>query len=55
MLCRVVAGDSTLGESTRECLWIGGVEEAGDVEGRRGGGRGLVLTNLGGRNGGARR
>ena len=32
MLCRVVAGDSTLDEGTGECLWIGGVEEVGDVE-----------------------
>ena len=32
MLCSVVTADSTLGESTGECLWVGGVEEVGDVE-----------------------
>lgn len=43
MLCRVVTADSTLGKGTRECLWVGGVEEVRDVEG--GGGEAVEDTD----------
>ena len=36
MLCCVVTTDDTIGEGFGECVWVGGVEEVGDVEeGRR--------------------
>ena len=37
MLSRVVTTDRTIGEGSGECVWVGGVEEVGDVEG--GGGK----------------
>ena len=33
MLSSVVATDGTIGEGSGECVWVGGVEEVGDVEG----------------------
>ena len=35
MLTRVVAADGTIGEGFGECVWVGGVEKVGDVEGGR--------------------
>ena len=36
MLGCVVAADGAIGEGTGECMWVGGIEEVGDVEGRGG-------------------
>ena len=34
MLGSIVAADGAFGEGSGESLWVGGVEEVGDVEGR---------------------
>ena len=36
MLCCVVTTDGTIGEGLGECVWVGGDEEVGDVEGEEG-------------------
>ena len=36
MLCRVVAAYCAIGECSGKCVWVGGVDEVGNVEGRGG-------------------